>query len=121
MPPCGTPSIAQLRFEVGRALPVGATPEIVTEVAHLAVNGFGGTEAIRIAPPPGIADVTELGVRRDGTSIYPPPNETRYALRPGSLIVDLGTGCAEGWQPLRGCVIRPLRRVNSVKYFFNHT
>ena len=72
-------SIAQLRFEVDRALPVGATPEMVTEVAGLAVSGFGGTEVIRIAPAPDIADVTELGVRRDGTSIYRPPNETRYA------------------------------------------
>jgi conjugative relaxase-like TrwC/TraI family protein len=72
-------SIAQLRFEVGRALPVGATPEMVTEVADLAVNGFGGTEVIRIAPAPDIAEVTELGVRRDGTSIYRRPNETRYA------------------------------------------
>jgi len=52
---------------------------MVTEVADLAVNGFGGTEVIRIAPAPDIADVTELGVRRDGTSIYRPPNETRYA------------------------------------------
>jgi hypothetical protein len=52
---------------------------MVTEVADLAVNGFGGTKVIRIAPAPDIADVTELGVRQDGTSIYRPPNETRYA------------------------------------------
>jgi ATP-dependent exoDNAse (exonuclease V) alpha subunit len=72
-------SIAQLRFEVGRALPVGATAAMVTEVADLAVNGFGGTEVIRVAPAPDIADVSELGVRKDGTSIYRRPNETRYA------------------------------------------
>ena len=72
-------SMAQLRFEVGRALPVGATAAMVTEVADLAVNGFGGTEVIRVAPAPDIADVSELGVRKDGTSIYRRPNETRYA------------------------------------------
>jgi ATP-dependent exoDNAse (exonuclease V) alpha subunit len=72
-------SIAELRFEVGRALPVGATAETVTEVADRAVNGFGGTEVIRVAPAPDIADVSELGVRKDGTSIYRPPNQTRYA------------------------------------------
>jgi len=43
------------------------------------VNGFGGTEVIRVAPAPDIADVSELGVRKDGTSIYRRPNETRYA------------------------------------------
>jgi TrwC relaxase len=72
-------SISELRFEVGRALPVGATAAMVTEVADLAVNGFGGTEVIRVAPAPDITDVSELGVRKDGTSIYRRPNETRYA------------------------------------------
>jgi hypothetical protein len=72
-------SISELRFEVARALPVGATAELVTAVADLAVNGFGGTEVIRVAPAPDIADVSELGVRKDGTSIYRPPNATRYA------------------------------------------
>jgi hypothetical protein len=72
-------SISELRFEVGRALPVGATAAIVTEVADLAVNGFGGTEVIRVAPAPDLMDVSELGVRKDGTSIYRRPNETRYA------------------------------------------
>jgi TrwC relaxase/AAA domain len=72
-------SISELRFEVARALPVGATAAMVTEVADLAVNGFGGTEVIRVAPAPDITDVFELGVRKDGTSIYRPPNATRYA------------------------------------------
>jgi conjugative relaxase-like TrwC/TraI family protein len=72
-------SMSQLRFEIGRALPLGATAEMVTEVADLAVNGFGGTEVIRVAPAPDIADMSELGVRKDGTSIYRRPNETRYA------------------------------------------
>ncbi len=72
-------SIAQLRFEVGRALPVGATAAMVTEIADLAVNGFGGTEVVRVAPAPDLMDVAELGVRRDGTSVFRRPNETRYA------------------------------------------
>ena len=75
-------SMAQLRFEVHRALPVlkpGADAEaVVTEVAKLAVSGRAGTEVIQVtAPDP--ADMTSLGVRAsDGGSIYRPPNEERY-------------------------------------------
>ena len=75
-------SIAQLRFEVHRALPVlkpGADAEaLVTEVAKLAVSGRAGTEVIQITAPE-ITDVISLGVRAsDGGSIYRPPNEERY-------------------------------------------
>ena len=75
-------SMAQLRFEVHRALPVlkaGADGEaVVTEVARLAVSGRAGAEVVQVtAPDP--ADVTSLGVRAsDGGSIYRPPNEERY-------------------------------------------
>jgi hypothetical protein len=75
-------SMAQLRFEVHRALPVlkpGADGEaVVTEVAKLAVSGRAGTEVVQVtAPNP--ADVTSLGVRAsDGGSIYRPPHEERY-------------------------------------------
>ena len=75
-------SMAQLRFEVHRALPVlspGADGEaVVTEVAKLAVSGRAGTEVVQVtAPDP--ADVTSLGVRAsDGGSIYRPPNQERY-------------------------------------------
>ena len=75
-------SMAQLRFEVHRALPVlksGADGEAVfTEVARLTVSGRAGTEVVQVtAPDP--ADVTSLGVRAsDGCSIYRPPNEERY-------------------------------------------
>ena len=75
-------SMAQLRFEVHRALPVleaGADGQaVVDEVAKLAVCGRVGTDVIQItAPDP--ADVTSLGVRAsDGGSIYRPPNEERY-------------------------------------------
>src|ERR1700745_2565166 len=74
--------MAQLRFEVHRALPVleGSIdgPAVVDEVARLAVSGRSGTEVMQIsAPDP--ADVTSLGIRTsDGGSIYRPPNEERY-------------------------------------------
>ncbi len=75
-------SMAQLRFEVHRALPVleaGTDGEaVVTEVAKLAVSGRGGTEVVQVTGPDP-ADVTSLGVRAsDGGSIYRPPNEERY-------------------------------------------
>ena len=75
-------SMAQLRFEVHRALPVlnpGADAEaVVAEVARLAVCGRAGTEVIQVTAPD-LTDVTSLGVRAsDGGSIYRPPNEERY-------------------------------------------
>jgi hypothetical protein len=75
-------SMAQLRFEVHRALPVleaGTDGQrVVTEVAKLAVSGRAGTEVVQITAPD-ITDVTSLGVRAsDGGSIYRPPNEERY-------------------------------------------
>ncbi len=75
-------SMAQLRFEVHRALPVldpGADGQaVVDEVARLAVCGRAGAEVVQVtAPDP--ADVTSLGIRAsDGGSIYRPPNEERY-------------------------------------------
>ena len=75
-------SMAQLRFEVHRAMPVlkpGADAEaVVTEVAKLAVSGRAGAEVVQVTAPD-ITDVTSLGVRvSDGGSIYRPPNEERY-------------------------------------------
>ena len=75
-------SMAQLRFEVHRALPVlnpGADGEAaVTEVAGLAVSGRAGAEVVQVTAAD-ITDVTSLGVRAsDGGSIYRPPNEERY-------------------------------------------
>ena len=75
-------SMAQLRFEAHRALPVlkpGADGEaVVTEVAKLAVSGRAGAEVVQVTAPD-ITDVTSLGVRAsDGGSIYRPPNEERY-------------------------------------------
>ena len=75
-------SMAQLRFEVHRALPVlppGADGEaVVTEVAGLAVCGRAGAEVVQVTAPD-LTDVTSLGIRAsDGGSIYRPPNEARY-------------------------------------------
>jgi conjugative relaxase-like TrwC/TraI family protein len=75
-------SMAQLRFEVHRALPVLEAgidgPAVVGEVARLAVCGRSGTEVIQVTAPD-LTDVTSLGVRAsDGGSIYRPPNEERY-------------------------------------------
>jgi conjugative relaxase-like TrwC/TraI family protein len=75
-------SMAQLRFEVHRALPVLEASidgeAVVDEVARLAVSGRAGINVVQItAPDP--ADVTSLGVRAsDGGSIYRPPNQERY-------------------------------------------
>ena len=75
-------SMAQLRFEVHRALPVlppGTDAEaVIDEVAQLAVSGRAGAEVVQISAPD-ITDVTSLGVRAsDGGSIYRPPNAERY-------------------------------------------
>ena len=75
-------SMAQLRFEVHRALPVlkpGSDGEaVVTEVARLAVCGRAGAEVVQVTAPD-LTDVTGLGVRAsDGGSIYRPPHEERY-------------------------------------------
>ena len=79
-------SMAQLRFEVHRALPVlppGADGEaVVSEVATLAVSGRAGTGVVQVTAPD-ITDVTGLGVRAsDGGSIYRPPNQERYCTLP---------------------------------------
>ena len=75
-------SMAQLRFEVHRALPVlepGSDGEaVVTEVAQLAVCGRAGADVVQVTAPD-VADVTSLGVRAsDGGSIYQPPHQERY-------------------------------------------
>ena len=79
-------TMAQLRFEVHRALPVlnpSADGEaVVTEVAKLAVSGRAGTDVVQVTAPD-ITDVTSLGIRAsDGGSIYRPPNEERYCTLP---------------------------------------
>ena len=62
-------SLPELRFEVGRALPPGASPELVRQVAELAVTPGSGTGALLVTAPE-VTDVTALGTRKDGTNIY---------------------------------------------------
>ena len=75
-------SMAQLFFEIHRALPVlppgtDATA-LITEIAELAVSGRAGTGTVCVTAPD-VTDVTSLGVRTsDGGSIYRPPHEDRY-------------------------------------------
>src|SRR5579875_645087 len=79
-------TMAQLRFEVHRALPVmppGADADsLITEVAKLAVSGRAGAEVVQVTAPD-ITDVSSLGVRAsDGGSIYRPPHEQRWTTLP---------------------------------------
>jgi hypothetical protein len=79
-------SMAQLMFEVGRALPVmtaaADSKSLITEVAKLAVSGRAGTEVVQVTAPD-IADVSGLGVRQsDGGSIYRLPQEERWTTLP---------------------------------------
>jgi len=79
-------TMAQLRFEVHRALPV-MTPgaevgALIIEVARLAISGRAGAEVVQVTAPD-ITHVTSLGVRRsDGGSIYRPPHEERWTTLP---------------------------------------
>jgi conjugative relaxase-like TrwC/TraI family protein len=79
-------TMAQLRFEIHRALPVmapGADVEaLITEVARLAISGRAGAEVVQVTAPD-VADVTSLGVRQsDGGSIYRPPHEECWTTLP---------------------------------------
>ena len=75
-------SMAQLFFEIHRALPVlppgtDATA-LITEIAELAVSGRAGTGTVCVTASD-VTDVTSLGTRAsDGGSIYRPPHEDRY-------------------------------------------
>jgi hypothetical protein len=79
-------SMAQLRFEVHRALPVlppGADSEaLVTEVAELAVSGRAGAEVVEVTAPE-ITDVTSLGIRASDGGQHLPAAEPGTVLHPG--------------------------------------
>jgi len=71
--------IADLCLEVHRALPAGATPADITEVAMLAISGTAGAEVVQVGPAPDLMDVSSLGVREsDGQSILRKPNTRRW-------------------------------------------
>ena len=74
---------SQLTFELGRALPSlppDADPETyLDELAIEALSGRAeGVTVLQIAPVPDVIDVSRLGLRKDGTSIYRPPDEARF-------------------------------------------
>jgi conjugative relaxase-like TrwC/TraI family protein len=74
---------SQLTFELGRALPPlppDADPEAyLDELAAEALSGRAvGVTVLQIAPVPDVVDVSRLGFRKDGTSIYRPPDEALF-------------------------------------------
>jgi len=72
--------ISDLCLEIHRALPVGATPADITEVAMLAISGTVGAEVVQVSPAPDLIDVSSLGIRQsDGQSILRKPNSFRWS------------------------------------------
>ena len=73
--------ISDLCLEIHRALPVGATPADITEVAMLAISGTVGADVVQISPAPDLIDVSSLGIRQsDGQSILRKPNTMRWTV-----------------------------------------
>ena len=76
-------SRAQLVFELGRALP-SLPPDIdpeayLDELAEEALSGRAeDVTVLQVAPVPDVIDVTRLGFRKDGTSVYRPPGEEMF-------------------------------------------
>ena len=73
----------QLVFELGRALPslpADVDPRAyLDELAEEALTGRAeDVTVLQVAPVPDVIDVTRLGVRKDGTSIYRPPGEEKF-------------------------------------------
>ena len=72
--------ISDLCLEIHRALPVGATPADITDVAMLAISGTAGAEVVQVSPSPDLIDVSSLGIRQsDGQSILRKPNTMRWS------------------------------------------
>jgi len=72
--------ISDLCLEIHRALPVGATPADITDVAILAISGTVGAEVVQVGPAPDLMDVSSLGIRQsDGQSILRKPNTMRWS------------------------------------------
>jgi conjugative relaxase-like TrwC/TraI family protein len=72
--------ISDLCLEIHRALPAGATPADITDVAMLAISGTIGAEVVQVSPAPDLMDISSLGIREsDGQSILRKPNTLRWA------------------------------------------
>jgi hypothetical protein len=96
---------SQLVFELGRALP--SLPPDVDPLAYFddlaaeALSGRAeGVTVIRVAPVPDVIDVSRLGFRKDGTSIYRPPGEERFVTKEH----------LDHEQHLAGVAVMPVRR-----------
>ena len=86
-------SLSELRFEVGRALPPGASPELVREVADLAVTPGAGTGVLLVTAPE-VTDVTAAG-DPEGRDEHLPPAER-------GAVHDHGPGRPRGAHPPPG-------------------
>lgn len=75
---------AQLEHEMRRQMPVLPAEGVdwVDYMLGLVDQAFSGTvedlHILPIAPVPDVVDVSPLGLRKDGTSIYRPPGEARF-------------------------------------------
>jgi conjugative relaxase-like TrwC/TraI family protein len=74
---------SQLTFELDQVvppLPAGVDPEAYfAELAEEAVSGRAeGVNVLQVAPVADVIDVSRLGGRKDGGSIYRPPGEERF-------------------------------------------
>ena len=74
---------AKLEWELYRQLPVlPAAADWARYLAEMADDALAGraegVNVLQIAPAPDVVDVSRLGFRKDGTSIYRPPGEARY-------------------------------------------
>ena len=74
---------AKLEWELYRQLPVlprwADWGRYLSDMADDVLGGRAeGVNVIQIAPVPDVVDVSRLGFRKDGTSVYRPPGEARY-------------------------------------------
>ncbi len=74
---------AKLEWELYRQLPVlprwADWGRYLSDMADDALSGRAeGVNVIQIAPVPDVVDVSRLGFRKDGASVYRPPGEARY-------------------------------------------
>ena len=81
--PAGADPVAYLEAMADDALGGAPPPEPPDGAGPAAPAApIAGTEIIQIAPVPDVVDVSRLGLRKDGTSIYRRPGEARYVTRP---------------------------------------
>jgi TrwC relaxase/AAA domain len=71
--------MAELRFEIHRALGAAVSEADVAEIAAAVISARTGAGVVQVGAAPDVTDVSELGVREsDGVSVYRPPLEERW-------------------------------------------